>query len=203
MASRRSLPSLWGQAPHIRAIWAATAQADGGSGGLDPWQRQVYATQAEMFVRRVARRSEPGMTWRLDFVEAEMGLPNGERLGLRQYQRRERIISRLRAWRLPTAQTIRLIAQAYAGADVQTVVDYSAHVLTVRFIGTTLPENLADLQAEILRVIPARLGRVRWVITFLTWGSLYEWRGTWGRLYDAGLTWEELYSFAKEYLPPP
>jgi hypothetical protein len=219
MASRRSIPRLWGWAPHIQSMWRASAHFTGTHeyddvlpaeqrGGLDPYTEQVYQTQSEMFVMQVDGRNprpgldpDAGMTWRLSWVEAEMGLPDGEMMGMTYAARRERITSRLRSWRLPTMQTIRLIAQAYSGNDVQVSMDYQAHSITIRFTGKTLPITLEQLKSELIRVVPARLGMINFVVTFLTWGDLGEWGGTWEQL--EGMTWEELENAAREELPVP
>lgn len=210
---------MWGWSPHIQSMWRATAHYAGTHesntllpaeqrGGVDPWTEQVWQTQAEMFVMQVEGRepingqdAEAGMTWRLSWIEAEMGLPDGNMLGMDLGWRRERICSRLRAWRLPTMQTVRSIAQAYSGNDVQVSMDYQAHQITIRFTGTTLPDNLEALKAELIRVVPARLGLINFVVTFLTWGDLGEWGGTWEQL--EYLTWDQLEDESRETLPVP
>jgi hypothetical protein len=200
MTHRRNIAPPFRKAPRYRAIWQTEAET---RGGLDDLRAATVATQAEMFVRQVAGRREPGMTWRLSQIEEEMGLPDGGLTGLGDTQRRDRICARLRSWRIPTAQAIRAIAQAYAGNDVQTFMDYEAFSITIRFTGGALPENLQDLEAEIVRILPAWLAPIYWVVTFTTWGDLFEWGGAWEGLYNAGLTWEDLFSFGKEKLPPP
>jgi hypothetical protein len=117
----------------------------------------------------------------------------------------------VRSW-LPTADAIRTIARAYAGDDVQTIMDFPAYRLTVKFHGTGLPHNLAALEAEIVRVFPARLGRVQWEIGCLNWGDLWEWsdededNNTWGFLEDdderqRNITWEMLETMPRQDLP--
>lgn len=204
MTARGMQHEIFRRAPTLRAFWRAEANIEG---GLDDFRAEVIATQAEMFVRHVEGRSEPGMTWRLGQIEEEMGFADGELLGLSDTERRDRIVARLRSWRLPTAQAIRMIALAYAGNEVQTIMDYEAHNITIKFTGSRLPENLAELESEITRIIPARLGPIWFVVTFTTWGDAYEWSrdtgATWQTLYDSGLTWEQLFSIAKEELPTP
>ena len=198
MTTRRTQPVEFRRAPTLRRFWLAEADTPG---GLDDLRGEALQTQAEMFVRQVVGRDETGMTWRLSQMEAEMGLPDGGATGLSDDQRRDRIIARLRSWRIPTAFTIRSVAQSYAGNDVQVVMDYEAHSLTIRFTGTKLPENVADLQAEIIRLIPARIGSVYWVVTFLTWGDAQEVGVNWCQLEDAGWTWEQFENASREELP--
>jgi hypothetical protein len=195
---RRTIAPAFRQAPRYRAIWQTEAETPG---GLDDLRRTTIATQAEMYVRQVAGRPEPGMTWRLGLIEAEMGLPDGGLTGLTDNQRRDRICARLRGWRLPTAQAIRAVALAYAGNDVQVVMDFEAFAITIRFTGTELPENLHDLEAELTRVIPAWLSPIHWVVTFLTWGDADESGVTWCQLEDAGWTWEQFEVASRDTLP--
>lgn len=181
-------PAEFRDAPTLRAFWLAEADT---VGGLDDLRTEAVTVQADMFVRQVAGRDEPGMrAWRLGQFEEEMGLPDGSLTGLTDDQRRDRIIARLRAWRLPTANAIRLIALAYADNDVQTTMDYERHNITIRFSGGRLPDNLQDLEAELIRILPARLAPITFITTTLTWGDLAEIGVEWCQLEH--LTWDEL-----------
>ena len=93
---RAALP----RAPRYRAIWQSDAETEG---GLDDLRLATIATQAEMFVRRVAGRGEPGNDVATEPDEAEMGLPTR----LDRPEPRPAPRPHLRApasWRVPTAQ---------------------------------------------------------------------------------------------------
>ena len=161
---------------------------------VDDWNEQALQTRAEQFVRTA--------TWRLDWLEEEMGFPNGEANGLTVRERRDRLIARLRSWRLPTAWVVRNVANAYGNGQVETVMDFEGHTITIRFATVAgVPTNIADLQAELLRILPAKLD-VRWEFRYLTWGELRESGTTWAQLTAAGITWAQLRGMARDDLPP-
>lgn len=197
MTARRQVPAIFRNAPTFRAIWRSEATTPG---GLDDVREDIVQTQAEQFVRHVSGREEPGMTWRLSWIEEEMGLPNGSLTGLDDDARRDRICARLRSWRLPTAETIHLVAITYY-QDVQIYMDYEAYHITIQF--PALPPNLEDMEAEIIRILPAHLG-VTWLLVPLVWGDPYYQGNTWQQLYDEpGMTWETLLNGGRTVLPPP
>ena len=96
MVHRRNVPPIFRNALRYRAIWQSEADTNG---GLNDWELDVLQTQAEMFVKQVGFRPELGMTWRLSWLEEEMGLPDGHLTGLSDQARRDRICGRLRSWR--------------------------------------------------------------------------------------------------------
>jgi hypothetical protein len=151
-----------------------------------------------MFVRKVAGRAEAGMTWRLSWIEEEMGLPDGSLTGLTDDERRDRICARLRSWRVPTHDAVLAIAQAYAGTTVQVVMDYEAYHITVVF--RAVPSNLADLESEITRIIPAHLG-LSFMVIYATWGDCRDVGVKWCQLKTAGWTWGQMLTAARDALP--
>jgi hypothetical protein len=209
MVHRRNVPPIFRNALRYRAIWQSEADTNG---GLNDWELDVLQTQAEMFVKQVGFRPELGMTWRLSWLEEEMGLPDGHLTGLSDQARRDRICGRLRSWRVPTNDAIKAVAEAYAGAEVQVVMDYEAHHITVIF--RAVPENLLDLQAEIIRLIPARLG-ISFLIIYITWGDATEVGLIWcqpetgvppehpqqGDLPDGGWTWDYWENSGRDFQP--
>jgi hypothetical protein len=195
MVHQRNVPPIFRLAYRYRCIWQSETEVDG---GIDDWENDVLQTQAEMYVRQVQTRPEAGMTWRLDWIEEEMGLPNGEKTGLSNTQRRDRICARLRSWRIPTMDLIHMIAVTYAGSKVQVVMDYPAHFISIYF--WAVPENLSDLQNELNRIIPARLG-VAYIIIYVTWGDCREVGLDWCQPDAAGWTWDYLENSGRHMLP--
>jgi hypothetical protein len=200
---RRTIPELFSAPRLYRAEWRAHAETEL---GLDDLRERILEAQAEMFVRNVLGRSEPGMTWRMSQLEEEMGLPDGSLTALTDGERRDRICARLRAWRLPTVYAIRAVALTYAGNDVEVIMDYPAYRLIIVFTGGRLPPNHADLRSELTRIVPAHLAPVEFWIGFLTWGDLEPvigWGGIWDDLENTSLTWDELENAGRNQLPQP
>jgi hypothetical protein len=158
---------------------------------LDDWHQDIYQTRLEMFVR--------GATWHLEWWEAEMRLAPRSEDTLEE--RQDRIIARMRAWRLPTAPVINRISLAYRYGTVWPVMDYPNHFITYWFVDSAgRPSNIEDLEAELDRITPARLG-LAFGYLYLTWGPLRDWSlagggengtRTWQRLIDEGFTWDSL-----------
>ena len=178
MTDMRHLPTWLMRANVLRAILCAEGCE------LDSWNNESMQTQLEMFVRSA--------TWHLGWLEAEMGFSDGQLVGLGIPERRDRIIGRLRGWRLPTMWVTHQVANAYQNGDVEIIMDYVAHNINIRFISVSgTPANLLDLIDELCRVLPARLG-VRWDFRFLVWGELLQNSNIWQNQLNAGITWDQL-----------
>ena len=167
---------------------------------IDNWYRDIEQTRDELFVR--------GAAWHLAWWEQEMRL--APRPTDTIYERQDRIISRMRAWRLPTPAVITRVSNAYHLGLVVPVMDYEQHYIIYYFVEGK-PSNVEDAQGELLRITPARLG-IGFIFRKLTWGELFGWslRGggaggthTWQRLFeDPSIEhWEDLMYTVPPYLP--
>jgi len=158
---------------------------------LDDWHAEISQTGAEFFVRTA--------TWRLAWLEQEMGLPPRPNATLDE--RRDRIIARMRSWQLPTPSMIQRLANSFSNGQVEPIMDFEGHTITIRFVSVVgVPANILDMQAEILRILPARLD-VKWEFRYLTWGETRQSGVQWCQLLTSGITWEQLRSSAMADLP--
>src|SRR5262249_28446712 len=96
--------------------------------------------------------------------------------------------------------------------NIQVYMDYPVHFITIQF-ATALPDNLEHLAAELIRIIPARLG-IRFIVAPLTWGIMRDWSlglsgrqppgvRTWDRLRNDAILWVSLRDNGSSALPQP
>jgi len=184
MIHPRSMPQFLREAPTMVHMECACGC------NLDRWHEEIRQTRDEMFVR--------WSSWRLWWWELEMRLPPRQDATIDQ--RADRVIARMRAWRLPTVATIYRLSAAY-GAVVWPMMNYEQHFITYHFeVAPATPEGQADLEDELFRITPARLGVL--MLTFVVWEDYEAAPTTWCQPEDDGWTWQDMEDASSGDLPP-
>lgn len=104
-------------------------------------------------------------------------------------ERRQAVLSQLRAGGTATPERIRALAKALTGYDVEITEQFSAYTFFLRFYGDQ--PGLIQVDAKLLRdavelVKPAHL---KFVISPVTWGDLEEMGLTWAGMEARFPTW--------------
>lgn len=129
-------------------------------------------------------------TWGVDLWEEELGLTPDPSQAIAD--RRSRVLGRLRGHGTVTIKLLKQVAEAYDRGRVSVVADYPASTMIIRFVDTGgVPPNLADLEAELRKLVPADYDVV-FLFKYLTWSELDARNLTWDQLDAMGLTWDEL-----------
>jgi Uncharacterised protein conserved in bacteria (DUF2313) len=138
-------------------------------------------------------------TYGLDDMELTLGLPPNPSLTVEA--RRGRVLGHLLSWRQPTPQHTRDLANSFNNGQVTVDEMFDEYRVIVRLDSPTgIPENEADLEAAMLRYLPANL-LVEFEHRYLLWGDVKLAGSTWGDLKAAGLKWGELKLLNSEALP--
>jgi len=135
----------------------------------------------------------------LDDMEVTLGLPPNPSLTVEG--RRGRVLGHLLSWRQPTPQNTRDLANSFNNGQVTVDEMFDQYRVIVRLDSPVgIPENEADLEAAMLRYLPANL-LVEFDHRYLLWGDVKLAGTTWAELKATGWTWAELKSKTPGAMP--
>lgn len=169
------LPPLYDNAPVFRRhLQAEGTELDPFWDGLQDIVNQFFADTA---------------TWSLEAWEEEFGFPPNP--SQTTEERRSRVLGRMRGNGTLTIKLIKQVAEAYNNGQVDVMTDYPSATYVVKFVDTRgVPSNLADLQAEIKRIVPTRY-TVAFEFLYMTWDQFDAKNLTWDQFDALGLTWDQ------------
>ncbi len=130
-------------------------------------------------------------TWGLQYWESAFGLTPDRSLSYEA--RRENVRAKWRSRGVVTKEKVRLVAESFAGGEVDVQVDAQNYLVSIKFVGLLgVPANIDGLTRTLDEIIPAHL-IWNYIYTYNTWGDLapYTWENvasyTWGGVKEADL----------------
>ncbi|MED0758677.1 DUF2313 domain-containing protein [Aneurinibacillus thermoaerophilus] len=130
----------------------------------DPLTNEIKNAEAIELDRIAAKRQDvfaqfdpETATWGIANWEKIFGIPIDENKPLQE--RRELVIAKMRFSETVTVATIKNVASAWLGGEVDVEEDYQNFAIIVTFIGKIgVPKNLDDIKKTLRELIPAHLG---------------------------------------------
>lgn len=129
-------------------------------------------------------------TWGLPLWEEALGITPAA--GQPDEERQARVLAGLRGTGTLTIGLIRRVAESYQNGQVLVVPDFPSATMVVRFVDVRgTPPNIADLQAQLRRMVPARYELV-FEYSYLTWDQFDALNLTWNDLDQMMITWDQV-----------
>lgn len=170
-------PDYYENSPDFQALQAAYApECEGVRGSVEDIKAQLVLSTA---------------TWGLPFWELPFGLIPDDTLSYEV--RRENVRAKWRGRGVVKCEKVRMVAESFAGGEVEVVQDAKNFYLAIKFVGLLgIPANINGLTKILGEILPAHL-IWEYIYTFNTWGDLapYTWGSvaahTWGSIKEEDL----------------